>query len=133
MSAMSDLLSPFPGESQAPGCPVFSISGAGSTPLFPAAAVDFFSVSRIDKPCPTSPATTSLMPSVPLRMVRFYPAIPWAAACTIDGRASMMRLAAMSSWLPSLSEPALALLASACASAVVRSAYAVPSAWIFTA
>ena len=76
--------------------------------LFPAAAVDFLSVSRIDKPCPTSPATTSLIPSVPLRMVRFDPAIPWAAACTIDGSASMMRLAAMSSWLPSLSEPARA-------------------------
>src|SRR4029077_10203832 len=40
----------------------------------PVTEADFFSASRIDRPWPIRPATTSLTPSVPLRMVRLDPA-----------------------------------------------------------
>ena len=91
-------------------------------PLPPAGAVDFLSVSRMEKPCPTSPVRTWLTPSVPFRMVRFDPAMPWAAAAESAGRTSTIRLAAISSWFPLASDAARALLAAAWASALVRSA-----------
>gem|GEM_PF-4043143 len=98
----------------------------------PVTAVDLLKVSRIDMPWPTRPVTISLTPWVPLRMVRLASVRPRAAASTRAGRISMMWLAAMSSWLPSRSEAALALFASAWPSAVDRSAWAAASAltWI---
>jgi len=99
----------------------------------PVTAADFFSVSSIDMPWPTSPVTISLTPWVPLRMVRLESVRPRAAASTRTGRISTRRLAAMSSWLPSRSEAALARFASAWASAMARvlnaSASALNLAW----
>jgi hypothetical protein len=71
---------------------------------------------------------TSFTPWVPFRIVRFESAIPREAASTSEGRMSMSRLAAMSSWLPSRSEVARARFASASPSAVARSASAAASA-----
>ena len=89
---------------------------------------DFFSRSRIEMPCPTRPATTSLTPCVPLSTVRLAPARPWAAASTSAGRFSISLLAAISSWLPSRSDAASAWFASACPWASERSACAWASA-----
>lgn len=85
-----------------------------STAGFPALAVRW-SEWRMASPWPTTPAAISLTPLVPLSTVRLAPFIPRAAASASVGRFSTMRLAAISSWLPSRSEAARAVLASACA------------------
>lgn len=72
-------------------------------------------------PSPTMPEAISLIPSVPLRTVSREPERPSAAALARAGRFSMVRLAAISSWLPSRSEPATAVFASARAWATARS------------
>jgi hypothetical protein len=85
-----------------------------------AAVVERLSTSSTDRPWPTIPASTSLTPSVPFRMVRLESAMPRAAASTSAGSASISRLAAISSWLPSRSEAARDRLASASPSAAAR-------------